>query len=196
MNRWRGWWLVLVVTVLGGCDTYDPPLCYMPVLSLANPADLAGFTSEQTESGLAITNTGAPRTTFIVSSRYYAIPRIETSPGPRPGNAWRLTIERWNVNRTHNVLGPRYPDCGEAFTESYAFPITVIQGGQRSKADIKVSYALDVRELAQYEDYLQESARKQRQIDMIGTIMLIVMISGTIAIAICIVWAIKKLMTL
>jgi tetrahydromethanopterin S-methyltransferase subunit F len=194
MNRWRVLGLVVLAIVIGGCDVYPPPFCYTPVLSVENPADLAGFSVEHLDDGVMIRRTTAPATTFILSSKYYTFPVIRTSPDQPPASDWLLIIRSWDINRTHGVNGPSYPDCGIAFTETYTVPMMVIQGEQRKEVGIRVEYVPNADDIARYEEYLRESAAKQRRIDRIGAIFTAVFVIGVLGIIALVVWAVGKLL--
>jgi tetrahydromethanopterin S-methyltransferase subunit F len=194
MKRWHALALVLLAIVMGGCDIYPPPFCYTPVLSVENPADLTGFSIQQLDESVMIRRTTAPATTFILSSKYYAFPVIQTSPHQPPAGDWFLIIRSGDINRTRNINGPRYPDCGTAFTETYTVPMMVIQGEQRKEVGIRVVYVPNTDDIARYEEYLRESAAKQRRIDRIGAIFAAVIVIGVLGIIALMVWAVGKLL--
>jgi hypothetical protein len=175
MKRWHLGCLLVLVLGLTGCEAVPIPDCYLPALSLADPAELPGFASALDGSALSLTNTSAPTTTFVLRSGFYLLPPTIVLDNARNSI---LRIEPANIQVVRATPVPVYPNCDQK-PGDLSVPLPVIQHGERRELNIRITYAYNTSGVEAYEGFVEAAeARGQRMTILLGIGIVILTIVG------------------
>jgi hypothetical protein len=189
MKRWHLGCLLVVLLGLFGCDEVPAPECYLPSLSLANPAELPGFDIWEEGSTLYIKNAGAPRTTFLVGrsgGRKFVL-----------GNHATLPIRVDEVMPLQVAPTPYYPNCDQPPAES-SVPLTVIQDGQSREMALRITYVYNKWGIQDYAGVAEEKAEREQMMKIllgIGIVVLTIVGIGAVYLIVTLISALATLVS-
>jgi hypothetical protein len=192
MKRWHLGCLLLGLLGLFGCDEVPPPDCYLPSLSLANPAELPGFDIWEEGSILYIKNAGAPKTTFVLRPDIYSAPwagKFVLS------NHSTLPIRADAVMPLQVVPKPYYPACDQPPAES-SVPLTVIQDGQSREVALRITYVYNKWGIQGYAGVAEAKADREQMTKLLlgaGIVILTIVGIGAVYLIITLISALATL---